>query len=221
MSNVVKAPWELIGKGFIIFYKFDKKFLSENDLIPKFLESKKLKGFGSIMFVDYKKSPVGPYQELLFIPGKFVVGKLKLATISRIYVSTQESVDSGINNWGITKELANFKIEYMDNIRTKVSVKNKSEVIASFLFKETFLPIPVSTKILKYPLIQKRNDKFYFTDFKGNGKGKMAIIEEQDINNKYFPNIVDFTPIVSVKVNPFRIVFPKAKIRKALEIDKI
>lgn len=221
MTKVVKAPWELSGKGFITLYKFDKNFLSKNHLVPKFLKNKKLKGFGSIMFVDYKTSPVGPYQELLFIPGKFVVGKLKLANISKIYVSTQASVDGGISNWGIPKELADFKIEDIDKKRTKILVKKKSEMVASFLFKETFFPLPVSTKILKYPLVQKRNNKYYFTDFKGSGKGKMAIIEEQNINDKYFPDIANFTPIISVKINPFKIVFPKPKIRKALEIDDI
>ncbi|MFP4456658.1 MAG: acetoacetate decarboxylase family protein [Clostridia bacterium] len=220
MNNIISAPWELSGRGFITLYKFDKNFLSKTNIIPKFLKERRLKGFGAIMFVEYEESPVGPYYELLFIPGKFVIGNKKLATISKIYVSTQESVDGGINNWGIPKEIADFEVHDIDKSRTSITVEKDDQLIASFVFKETFMPIPVSTNILKYPLIQKRKDKFYLTDFKGSGKGKMAIIEEQKFNDKNFPNIENFTPIISVKVNPFNITFPKADIRKGIEIGK-
>lgn len=54
-------------------------------------------GLGSIMVVRYTSSPVGPYDELLYIPGKFTVpltGEEKMR-ITRIYVSTKASVYNG------------------------------------------------------------------------------------------------------------------------------
>jgi hypothetical protein len=216
MIDTEKPPWNLSGAGVITLYKFERDFLKSNNLIPKFLLNKKMKGFGAVMFVNYEKSPVGPYQELLFIPSKFNINGKKVSTISKIYVSTEESLVNGYDNWAIPKELANFEVTIIDKKRTKVEITNQDEEIASFIFKETFLPVPISTKILGFNLLQKKNKDFYMTDFYGKGSGKMTIIEEQNINGKYFPDIKDHTPIITLKVNPFHITFPKPEIIRNL-----
>ncbi|KAJ3746781.1 hypothetical protein DFH05DRAFT_1458992 [Lentinula detonsa] len=74
---------------------------------------------GVIMLVQYTESPVGPYDELIYIAGKFSMHKEpnsnetnKAETgfrITRIYVSTKESAANGRRNWNIAKELADFK----------------------------------------------------------------------------------------------------------------
>ena len=214
MSKIIKPPWNLKGFGFITLYKFDNSFLVEKNLIPKFLKNKKTKGLGAIMLVNYENTPIGSYHELLFIPSKFSFPNRNLATISKIYVSTEESVNCGIKNWGIPKELANFNFTKIDKKRTKVEVTKDSIQIASFTFKETIIPIPVSTNIMKFPLIQKKNDNLYITNFEGFGKGKMAIIEEQNINDKFFPNVSNQTPLITIKVDKFNIKFPKPEVLK-------
>ena len=64
------APWSLTGTGLIMV----------------------LKGQRLLMVVDYQTADCGPYQELLYIPGKAVFGGQKRYTISDIYVSTISSV---------------------------------------------------------------------------------------------------------------------------------
>jgi len=69
-------------------------------------------GSGMIQLLRYTESPVGPYEELLLIPGAFKspsgVQPKSAARITRIYVSTLASVVNGRRNWNIPKTLANF-----------------------------------------------------------------------------------------------------------------
>lgn len=81
------APWNLTGSGLILV----------------------LRGLRVLMVVDYQSSNCGPYQELLYIPGKAHIGGQRRYTISDIYVSAMASVVNGRANWGIPKVLADFK----------------------------------------------------------------------------------------------------------------
>ncbi|PGG96106.1 hypothetical protein AJ79_09732 [Helicocarpus griseus UAMH5409] len=65
----------------------------------------------SVMIVRYFETPVDPYDEILFVPGHFDVPDkgIKRPRVTRIYVSSKESVYNGRKNWNIPKHLANFK----------------------------------------------------------------------------------------------------------------
>ncbi|CAE6527829.1 unnamed protein product [Rhizoctonia solani] len=70
-------------------------------------------GLGTIQLIRYHSSPVGPYDELLYVPGQmnFKVGGSSLSglSITRIYVSSFASVVNGRRNWNIPKRLARFE----------------------------------------------------------------------------------------------------------------
>ena len=76
-------------------------------------------GLGAVMVVRYEDTPVGPYDELILVPGNFTVpqpsngGLLKIPKkalrISRIYVSQRTTVYNGRLNWNIPKHLARFE----------------------------------------------------------------------------------------------------------------
>jgi len=83
-------------------------------------------GLGMIQVVRYTDTPVGPYDELLYIPGAFNYttttknsggdGNSKVEErktlshlrITRIYVSSEASIYNGRKNWNIPKHLAKF-----------------------------------------------------------------------------------------------------------------
>ncbi|KAE8550477.1 hypothetical protein EYB25_006704 [Talaromyces marneffei] len=76
-----------------------------------------LNGMGSaakaLLIIRYDDSDVGPYDEVMVIPGFFVnphTGK-RHARISNIYVSTDASVWNGRRNWNIPKHRARFVFE--------------------------------------------------------------------------------------------------------------
>jgi len=65
-----------------------------------------LGGLCTVQVVRYSDTPVGPYDELLIVPGRF--SPERKVRITRIYVSTAGSVYNGRRNWNIPKTLAEF-----------------------------------------------------------------------------------------------------------------
>ena len=94
------SPWMLNGQGIILTHKFN------NGFIPEHLQSQFIGGLSFTMLVNYTGSNCGPYRELLFIPGLFLINKRYHFMITKIYVDTAASLSSGKLNWGIPKELA-------------------------------------------------------------------------------------------------------------------
>lgn len=215
MDNNLKtypAPWTLTGKGYIFIYKFKKDFVKRCGNVPDFQKGSFAGGFGSVMLVDYEKSDAGPYGELLFIPGKFRFGGKKLDTISKIYVSTMESVVNGRANWGIPKEKAEFSFEQIGDNIEKATVSVEGKTAAEFTIKSGKYSFPVSTKLLPFPLVQQYDGKNFFTNFFGKGKGHLAKVTAIKINPDLFPDVSVCRPIAVIRVDPFDITFPEAKI---------
>lgn len=225
--NNYPAPWELTGYGYILLYTFGRSTIDQ--FAPGYLKGKALPSLGSVMLVNYETSNCGPYGELLIIPGKYThtvkSKKAKHNTISKIYVSSQDSVDNGIKNWAIPKELANFNFESIAKNKEKVSVMPvlndhsmssvaaTQEPIFEATFKQHVLPFPIHTALLPFPLIQQLNGQYYFTKFSGKGFGTLCTMEDLRINPDYFPDITGFKPLAVIKVDPFKITFPKAIIQ--------
>lgn len=208
------APWNLNGKGYIFIYKFPKKFVEEEGNVPEFLKGKFCGGLGAVMLVDYAKSDAGPYGEFLFIPGKFRFNRKRLNNISKIYVSSMESVVNGRANWAIPKEQADFTFTAAGKKTESVTVKTSSGTVAEFELKCGGIHFPVSTKLMPFPLVQKQNDFLFYTNFFGKGRGQLAKLKSVKINSELFPDISKFKPLAVVKVEPFDITFPKAVIEK-------
>jgi hypothetical protein len=102
-------PWELRSRSYVLALRREANdpYRTRSELVDA-----RPWPLGYVMFVDYAASPVGPYFELLFIPGSFRFGARRLPSITKIYVSTQASVDNGRRNWAIPKELATFAVRY-------------------------------------------------------------------------------------------------------------
>ena len=208
------APWTLHGKGYIFLYRFRKSFVEKSGNVPEFLKGRFAGGFGSVMLVDYESSDAGPYGELLFIPGRFRFGGKKLDTISRIYVSTEESVVNGRANWGIPKEMADFSFSPLADGGEKVAVSVNGRTAAEFTLKGRKPAFPVSTKLLPFPLVQQEQGRYCFTDFFGKGTGHPAKLTACRIDPELFPDVSLCRPIAVIRVDPFDITFPKARIEE-------
>jgi hypothetical protein len=213
--NNYPAPWKLSGYGYILLYRFGTEFSNQQG--PDFLKGKAVAGFGSVMLVNYETSNCGPYGELLIIPGRYKYMEEKLHTISRIYVSSQDSVENGRANWGIPKELANFTFEPLAKGLERVTVTNAASPSSAPIFEATFksgiVPFPVNTSLLPFPLLQHLDGKAYQTTFMGKGIGRLATMTDLKINDEMFPDLTGIKPIAILRVSPFQITFPVAKIR--------
>lgn len=103
---------------------------------------------GIVMFVEYASSPVGPYYELLFIPGTFRFGQRRLPSITKIYVSSQASVDSGQHNWGIPKERADFEVSVGTDGVKRVTMSIEGRIVAELWLRHGWLSLPVTSRLL-------------------------------------------------------------------------
>jgi hypothetical protein len=209
------APWNLTGRGYIILYRFPKDFIIAQGLIPTFLGTSFTGGLGAVMLVDYTESNVGPYGELLFIPGRFHFRGKKLHCITKIYVSTRESVENGWENWAIPKELADFHFTLPPHTKRteKIFVAKDNEPIIGVVLKHGRLPFPIHTKLIPFPLLQEKNGKLYYTGFTGKGIATFARIEDINVNPRLFPDITSFRPFMAVRIDNFAITFPPPHIR--------
>ena len=201
-------PWKLMGEGFMFIYRFQKDWVEENGLLPYHLKGQFRGGLGYVMLVNYAFSPVGAYNELLFIPGKF--GKEKKHAITKIYVDKDVSTYNGQANWGIPKETLPIAWEKAVG-QDIIKISDKDKEIFSCEVKSGGLPFPASTSFLPIDLHQVWNGVDYFTKPSGSGTGRLAKILNLSIDPTYFPDISTQKPLLAVKISPFRVKFPLAK----------
>ena len=206
------APWSLTGTGLIMV----------------------LKGQRLLMVVDYQTADCGPYQELLYIPGKAVFGGQKRYTISDIYVSSMSSVVNGRRNWGIPKVLANFK-RSENGARAQVELSAPAgagmakEVSAEFphwvaesrtegpFFKvdyEAYGPsVPISTAYIpalftRLGQTTENGDTFLYKPH-AQGRATVAKIHDlQVLDTQMFPDIQRKDVLMAFALSPFAMVFP-------------
>ncbi len=207
-----EAPWNLTGKGYMLIYRFSKKEIAEDKFLSEKFKSSFRGGFGALMAVDYETSNAGPYGELLFIPGKFQYGKNIKHTISKIYVSTMNSVYNGKKNWAIPKEHADFTFTKIDEEHDQIEFKQHKKTFFSMKIKPGFLKFPLNTALLPFPLVQEFGKKAYYTKFSGSGYGTIARVKHITVDPLKFPALSCKKPLLAVKIEPFKIHFPKAVI---------
>ncbi len=211
MTPPVPAPWGLTGSGLILVYRFPREFVLDGGFVPPQYRDAYVGGFGTVMLVDYQTSDAGPYQELLFIPGQFRFAGKRYYAITKIYVSTQISVDNGRTNWAIPKELAAFDLS--DDSRAQVKL-GQSEPFFSLNIQSGGLGLPFNTawSPIKPTLGQHQQDSFYITSPGGSGKIQRARVSDVRVNPALFPDIAPFKPLLALRARDFRLTFPVAQV---------
>ncbi len=201
-GKITPAPWDLSGMGIMHFFWGARR-------IDTF-SGKEVSGLGGFIIARYDTSPVGHYNELLYIPGRHKINGKSSFFISKIYVDSQDSVVSGQANWGIPKELAEIDIE---EGKGKVSVKAK---INGHSFFEASIAsggfsFPITTKIIPIPLHQDWQGSYYYTKFVGNGKGRFGSLQLSNVDGSLFADTAEFRSLSTIIVDPFKLTFPLAE----------
>ncbi|KAI5479190.1 acetoacetate decarboxylase beta barrel domain containing protein [Pseudohyphozyma bogoriensis] len=183
MAKVAPAPWTLTGVGYS-FLLLSTPFSPSPLPLPEASYAPLEKGssgdltegggsfhggVGVVMLIRYESSDVGPYDELIYMPGVFKVPSVAELTkdefhksITRIYVSTKESAENGRRNWGIPKHLASFDFTSVGR-STLITVSTPSSPTSSTppkpffsaFITPSFLPsLPISTSLFSAPIIR-------------------------------------------------------------------
>ena len=210
----VAPPWSLRGNGYIFLYRFSREFVETHGNVPEWLMPEYRGGFGAVMWVDYRYSPVGSYRELLFVPGRFQFGRRRYYVITKIYVSTQISVKNGQENWGIPKELADFQTEAVDDrLQRFTATSLDGTPFFQAEAKSGLLRFPVNTVANPFPTVllqrRERDGKFLATTPSAGGTMSVtASLESLMVDGAHFPPVQQEKPIVTAEVVNFRMTFP-------------
>lgn len=215
------APWTLLGRGYICAFRAPAELLDEQSFIPQSLHGKRCSSrFCYMMFVDYSDSPVGPYHELLFIPGSFPFedGKKHLS-ISRIFVSSLDSVVNGQRNWGIPKDVAQFDVRYGENGVDRVRVSRDGKVFAEMDFKSWPISLPFTSAILPKSWVtlgQHHEGQSYVYQPSAKGWVRPGSLRHAKFDPAVFPDLAQATSLLTVGVPKFNMAFHESVVRPIL-----
>ena len=211
--KIAPAPWNLTGDAYIMVYKFSKDFVKEYGFLADYQQDRFLGYVGTVMLVDYKTSGVGPYQELLFIPGVFTFNWKKMFSISKIYVSSRDSVYNGIENWGIPKEYADFDWQINPDGSEDISVSIEGKQFFKTTIKKGFISFPIKT-VLPLTIVQKLRKDLILTHPTAKGKATLASIKSMEVDRNFFPDISKVSPLITMKVKDFEMNFKVPLVKK-------
>tara|TARA_B100001094_G_scaffold326904_1_gene383976 strand:- start:727 stop:1437 length:711 start_codon:yes stop_codon:yes gene_type:complete len=192
-AKFVPAPWLLTGACYSCLVKLPQSFGRQEMFLADGMADRR-GGFAMVMFVRYDSSSAGPYDELLFLPmHSFPFGAVKGRTISKIYVSSRVSVDSGRKNWGIPKELADFEIEE-NSTRLAVTVikPEGADVIGRLEFIKARRHMPCSLNFVPKrlrTLYQSLDGKIFSYTPQATGRLGWAGIHDCWFDEELFPPI--------------------------------
>lgn len=209
---ITPAPWTLHGDGYMLVYKFNRDFVDQFGFVPPELAGRFDGFFGAVMLVNYEESPLGPYRELLFIPGKFRTPQGRRYSITRIVVDSEASTVSGRANWGIPKFTNAFEVEKDGNTERIRVLDGQGEPGFDITLRAGGLRFPVTTALIPLHLYQILEGKSYLTTPKGSGSGQLAKVLDMRVNPAFFPDVSLVRPLLVVKVSGFRMVFPVATV---------
>ena len=203
------APWSLQGRGVLLAYQLTRSWKAEQGLGA-------YQGpLAVVCLVDYARSPVGPYQEILFMPGRLPNSRGKHLSIHRIYVDSQASVMAGRRNWGIPKQLAAFQWED-DGRGVQVQVKHRGQDCFQVHVRRIGPSFPVFRPMLPVPIYQRRQGRSYWTRPSARGRASFAKLEHSWAalhgDGGGFPDLRGQRPLAAAIVERFRMEFPPAEI---------
>lgn len=210
--TIAPAPWFLTGNGVVMIYHIPEAFNRQYGFMEAYQQDAYKGGLGAVMLMDYRTSDVGPYQELLFLPALFSLGGKLSFSISKIYVSTKDSVWNGRQNWGIPKEQAPFSSSRQPDGSRLFTVGEESNPFFEALVKPHGLHFPFWTRLLPlFRIVQQSPDGLLLTKPRANGKAKLASLEKMITDPAYFPPLEQLKPLLVCSLSEFEMIFPLAR----------
>lgn len=211
-----KAPWLLKGNAYVTVYYWPKQAHQANNFLPAELRDPNLEAkrspFAFLAYVDYASSDVGPYKELLFIPGLLPIQNRRYPTISPIWVSTWDSVVNGNINWGIPKNRADFEHKQRGKADS-VMLSYQGVPFAEVSAKHFGFGVPFNLKMIPErwrALAQIQDGQTYFYSPLAKGKLYFARTHIKTLENSLFPELTKARALSSFYIKDFEMCFPTA-----------
>jgi hypothetical protein len=212
----VPAPWQLTGDAWIFVLSMPHDIRCEGSFTPAELSGREAGGVSAAMVVNYTSSNVGPYKEILWAPGAFDFGDCRRTSITRIFVSSWESVKNGQRNWGIPKDRADFIITQEPDGTERVIVSQQGHTFADLRVKKLGFSFPVTSALVPAKLRelgQVHQGQAYFYTPSVRGWLSRARLLEAKIDKTYFPDLGRGRVLAGFRLTRFNMHFPVARTR--------
>ena len=210
------APWDLSGQGYLFAVRLPREVLDHGSFLPDGCPRLGRGRLAYAMFVDYSAGDVGPYHELLYIPGALRIGQRRNLSISRIFVSTWASVVNGETNWGIPKDRCDFDVQYgADGIDRVALTAADGTVFAELELQARGPRLPAPGHWVPRgmrTLSQLREGKVYSYAPEARGHFRFAKVRNWRFDARYFPDLARGEVVAAIKITDFRMIFPVADI---------
>ncbi|MBW4438115.1 MAG: acetoacetate decarboxylase family protein [Pleurocapsa minor GSE-CHR-MK-17-07R] len=226
--EIAGPPWPIRGDGWIVFFKFDRSRRHGDYAATHGMRPYWRGGIGGLVWMKYRDTPVGPYDELMLVPGRIEVpkargrGRGKYWSISRIWVSSWESVVSGRANWGIPKDRADFSIVAHDNGEDHLTASLDGQTICSMVCKAGLARIPINTGLFPVTLVQQWEGQAYYS--KLTLKAGIEVLDVSQLwgDGVHVPDFqaLGMTPLGAVKLDKFVITFPVPVIKEGVALEE-
>ena len=213
------APWDLRGSGWMVVLKLPPGSPARDAFLPADLAGRGRSLASYLMYVDYAQSGCGPYRELLFLPGAYPFGDgRRHFTISRILVSTWDSVVNGRNNWGIPKDRADFEVTTDAAAREQcVRVTSDGRELCELRFGDLrFAPrLPVNGGLVPASLrtlAQQFRGRTHYYAPEARGWVRPGRLLSWRFDAELFPDLAGSAVVAALRVESFRMTFPVARV---------
>jgi Acetoacetate decarboxylase (ADC) len=148
---------------------------------------------------------------LLVAPAAFDFQDGHYLSITRIFVSTYQSVVNGRINWGIPKDHADFTVQRSADRTDHIVVSRGGKVIADLRLSHHGLTVPVHSGILPAGLRtvkQHWRGKEYGVTLSAKGSLRMAKLVDARFDPEFFPDVAQGRVIAAGYLPSFDMTFP-------------
>jgi len=210
--RIVPAPWSLRGESFIQLMLNPVEAV--RDLVPQGFQIRSRKGvtLGALMWVHYTDAPVGPYEELLYMPARVRAGGRTGTSITHIWVDSRDSVESGKRNWLIPKRLGAMTYQ-AEGRRREASLEEAGTPVARMRFDCPVFPppLPMHSAVFPMPLLQKQGARAVFVPFGGWGLAQPVRGGFEIVDRRALPVPEGARPLASSRLARFWLTFGEAQ----------
>jgi hypothetical protein len=216
------APWQLRASAYAVLAKLPADTSDESWFVPPSLRGKRRSQLGILLYVDYHASDCGPYHELIGACAGFDFGDKQMPSITRIYVSTFDSVVNGRLNWGIPKDRADFDVERTDAHGERVAVRRDGRELARFELQGRGPALPATTAMLLpawRTVAQHWQGCEYRILLAAKGKARLARVVDWSFAADLFPDFARGRVLAAVQLPAFDMTFPVAQVRPIADSD--
>ena len=210
----VPAPWSLRGHAWMVALRLPAGAAARTAFVAPDLRATVKAAFSVLLCVAYDEAPCGPYRELLFIPGTMKFGEARHPSISRILVSTWDSVVNGRSNWGIPKDRADFDWTRTDD-GDRWRVTSEGRELCSLEFTAPAgVRVPLRSQWVPRgfgTFAQRHAGRTYYYRPAATGDLRLCRLRQWRFDPESFPDLSGATVLAALRIEGFRMVFPVAR----------